>query len=273
MKEIELAVVGDIAWNHDIAPIGEKTSLGGAAYYSTVGASYFSQNIGTVARVGSDFDLSLLDHRWVDIEGIKIIPGGKTCRFVAIQHPDNTRVFEAKRGVAGIVETNIFPDRYFSAQFIHLSTQLPQHALIWLDFLVNHNGVSVDSFEPFVEKFTKLTREMFRRANIIFTNEAEWTAIRNFGEEFTEKPLIIRRGKNGAVYKHKNEVITIPAPQVNAVETSGAGDILAGAFLAQRAKGVSIKEALLNAVNLASLSVTDFGVDHIFKKEHHHTRH
>lgn len=269
MKEIELAIVGDIAWNHDITPAGQKISAGGAAYYSAVGASHFSENIGTVARVGNDFDLDLLKRKGIDIEGITIIPGGKTCRFVATQHANNTRNFEAERGVAGIVETNIFPNRYLSAQFIHLSTQLPEHTLIWLDFLVGHGKVSVDSFEPFVENFPELTREMFRRANIIFTNEAEWKVVRQFGEEFNEKPLIIKRGKDGAVYVHGNQNIAVPAPQVKAVEVSGAGDILAGAFLAQRAKGVSIEKALLNAVNLASLSVTEFGVEHISKSVPH----
>jgi len=266
MSRVELAIVGDIAWNHNITQAGQKISPGGAVYLSAVGASHFSDSIGTVARIGEDFDLDFLRRRGVDIEGIKIIPGGKTCRFVATQHPDNTRDVEAERGVAEILESNIFPDRYFLAQFIHLATQLPEHALIWLNFLTHHNNVSVDSFEPFVERFPELTREMFRRANIIFTNEAEWAVLQRFGDSFRDKPLIIKRGKDGAVYTHRNEIVTIPAPHVNAVEASGAGDILAGAFLAQRAKGVSVEEALLNAVNLASLSVTEFGVEHILSK-------
>ncbi len=266
MKEIGLAIVGDIAWNHNITPTGQKISPGGAVYLSAIGASHFSENVGTVARVGDDFDLTLLKRRGIDIEGIKVIPGGKTCHFVAIQHEDNTREIQVERGVAGIVETNIFPNRYLSAQYIHLSTQLPEHALIWLNFLDNHDNISVDSFEPFVESFPELTREMFRRANMIFANETEWSAIQQFGEEFEDKPLIIKRGKNGAVYRFRNETITIPAPQVNAVEVSGAGDVLAGAFLAQRAKGVILETALLNAVNLASLSVAKFGVEHIQSK-------
>lgn len=267
MKEIDLAIAGDIAWNKDITPHGQYTSPGGAAYYSAVGASHFSEAVGVVARIGKDFDLSLLQKRHIDIEGVMVVPGEETCRFVLTQHSDNTRDFEAVRGAAGIVQTDIFPDRYLSARFIHLPTQLPEHSLVWLDFLSHHNSISVDSFEAFARQWPELTREMFRRANIIFTNEAELRTLQWFGKEFSEKPTIIKRGKNGAIYKNGDESIIISAPHVTAIENTGAGDILAGAFLVQRAQGVPIEKALRNAVNLASLSVQAFGAEHIPPKE------
>lgn len=267
MTEIDLAIVGDIAWNKDITPQNQHISPGGAAYYSAIGASRFSQALGVVGRIGEDFDLSLLQKREIDVEGVRVFPGQETCRFVLTQHSDNTRDFEAIRGVAGIVQTDIFPDRYLSARYIHLPTQLPEHSITWLDFLSHHNGVSVDSFETFVRQWPELTREMFRRANIIFTNESEWEILQWFGEEFSEKPTIIKRGKNGAIYRNGDESIIIPAPHVTAIETTGAGDVLAGAFLAQRAQGIPVEKALENAVNLASLSVQAFGVEHIPPKE------
>lgn len=267
MSAIELAIIGDIAWNHDITPFGQRTSPGGAAYYSSVGAARFSENVGVVARVGEDFDLSFLTRRKIDIKGIRVVAGEPTCRFILTQHADNTRGFEAIRGVAGIVQTNFFPDRYLMARYIHLPTQLPQHSLTWLDFLDGHQGVSVDSFEAFVRQWPDLTREMFRRANMIFTNEEEWKTLSMFGVEFKEKPIIIKRGKDGITYKNGSETITIAAPSVTTVETTGAGDIFAGAFLAQRAKDIPLTIALKNAVKTASLSVSEFGVEHVPTKE------
>ncbi|OGE35415.1 hypothetical protein A3H83_00530 [Candidatus Roizmanbacteria bacterium RIFCSPLOWO2_02_FULL_39_8] len=267
MREIDLAIVGDIAWNKDITPQGQRTSPGGAAYYSAAGASHFSEKVGVVGRIGEDFDLSLLQKRHIDVEGVIVVPEEETCRFVLTQYLDNTRDFEAIRGVAGIVQTDIFPDRYLSARFIHLPTQLPEHSITWLDFLSHHNGISVDSFEEFTRQWPELTKEMFRRANIIFTNEEEWKTLSMFGVEFAEKPIIIKRGKGGATYKNGSESITISAPSVTAIETTGAGDVLAGAFLAQRVQDVPIGSALENAVNLASLSVQAFGIEHIPPKE------
>ena len=53
------------------------------------------------------------------------------------------------------------------------------------------------------------------------------------------------------------------APSVEVVDTSGAGDTLAGVFLAEKAKGISDEKALEDGVNTASKTVTDFGVEHI----------
>jgi len=241
MKELHVAVVGDIAWNHDVTPTDDKLSIGGAAYYSSVGAAYFSNQVGVIARIGGDFEPSVLKDKGIDIQGLKILPNEKTCRFELVQYTDGNRDFEAFEGVASIVDVSI----------------------IWLDALSQYKNISVDSFELYVKQFPDLTRFMFKRANMIFTNENEWQTMKGFGDNFADKPMIIKRGKNGAVYKHFDKEISIPAPQVTAVDFSGAGDVLAGAFLALRAQDVPIEIALRKAVNLASYSVTKFGVEHI----------
>ncbi|MPN42374.1 hypothetical protein SDC9_189931 [bioreactor metagenome] len=104
---------------------------------------------------------------------------------------------------------------------------------------------------------------MFRRTNLIFTNESEWEIMKKFGDDFSEKEMIIKRGEKGAIYKYKNQVLTVPAPRVEAVDFSGAGDVLAGSFLVLRAKKVPIEKALKKAVDTASYSITDFGVEHL----------
>ena len=150
-----------------------------------------------------------------------------------------------------------------SAKFIHLPTQLPDHALTWLDVLAGHPPVSVDSFEEFVIQSPELTRQMFRRASLIFANEVEYEIVRQLGDIAFDAPIVLKKGKDGAAYIHGKEVIIIPAPAVVPVDTTGAGDVLAGAFLAQRARGFSVETALELAVRTASLSVTEFGVEHI----------
>ena len=271
MKELDVAIIGDIAWNQDITTSGNKVSPGGSAYYSAVGAARFSEKIGIVAKIGSDFDTALLTEKGIDIEGVRVIDGGTTCRFVITQHPDNTREFSAQRGVAGVVETEIFPDTYLSAKFIHLPTQLPEHALTWLDVLASHSHVSVDSFEEFVKEFPELTRQMFRKASLIFANETEFEIVRELGETSFDAPIVLKRGKDGASYIHGKEMIMVPAPMTEPIDTTGAGDVLAGAFLALRAQGVSIETALEQAVKTASLSVTSFGVEHIVTGKRMHT--
>jgi len=79
-----------------------------------------------------------------------------------------------------------------------------------------------------------------------------------FKEEFLEK-LIITLGKKGAVYHEKGRKIEIPAPQVDAADTTGAGDTFNGALAHFLSEGLSLGEACRYAVHAASLSVTKPG--------------
>lgn len=115
-----------------------------------------------------------------------------------------------------------------------------------------------------------MTKEMFRKAALIFTNEDEYQTLMQLGQEAFSSPVILKKGKHGAVYIHKHDTIVVPAHAVDPVDTTGAGDVLAGAFLAQRAQGRSIEASLQHAVDLASQSVTAFGVEHMrtIRREH-----
>lgn len=262
VKEVQVAFVGDIALNEDRTPHGSEVSPGGAAYYSMVGAAAFNPDVGVVAKIGKDFDPQLVKRRNVDTAGIHQVDG-ETCRFILTQHADNTRDFSAERGVAEEVDIQIFPDDYWNAQFIHLPTQLPEHALQWLDYLEGHGNISVDPFEAFVEQYPELTRYMLEDADFIFINEEEYAKLRPSTQALEDRPVVLKMGAKGAMYISPQETYTFPAPKVQALETTGAGDILAGAFLAQLASSIAIPTALENAIQLASLSVTQFGVEHI----------
>ncbi|MFH2022117.1 MAG: PfkB family carbohydrate kinase [Patescibacteria group bacterium] len=264
--ENKVILIGDIAFNEDITPAGSKVSPGGGAYYSMVGATHFSEAVGVVATIGADFDYQTLSRRKANLQGVKI-KSGNTCRFVVTQYPDNSRDFSAKRGVAEQIDTTIFPSNYRDAKFIHLPSQLPEHALIWLSYLKGHSGLTVDAFKTFVIAFPELTRKMFDEASLIFLNEEEYRALNGSTPVLNEKPVILKLGERGAIYQSRTETYVVPAPRVNVLETTGAGDVLAGAFLAQLAEGVPIPLALETAVSLASRSVTEFGVEHLPTKE------
>lgn len=71
--------------------------------------------------------------------------------------------------------------------------------------------------------------------------------------------LIVTLGSKGAAFVSNNEVIKIEAPEVNAVDTTGAGDAFVGAFSAGIAKKLSTEEAIKLGVSIASQSVTKEG--------------
>jgi len=74
-----------------------------------------------------------------------------------------------------------------------------------------------------------------------------------------ETELIVTSGAVGAAVLAAGEWSAVTAPAVEVVDAAGAGDALAGCYLAERVRGSSPAEALHIAVCAASLSCTRWG--------------
>ncbi|MGL4388884.1 MAG: ribokinase [Brevinema sp.] len=73
------------------------------------------------------------------------------------------------------------------------------------------------------------------------------------------KNIITTAGIRGAFFLNGKDIIHIPAPKMNAIDTTGAGDSFCGAFAAYLARGFSDEESLKRAIWAASISVTRIG--------------
>lgn len=72
---------------------------------------------------------------------------------------------------------------------------------------------------------------------------------------------LLTRGAQGATVITAGEEIAIPAPRVEVVDTIGAGDAFAGAFLAARRDGADATEAATFAARVAAITCTRAGAD------------
>lgn len=266
-KEIQVAVIGDLAFDTKKKGNTTVTSIGGGAYGCCVGASKFTDGVGVVSQVGNDFDLSILRRRGIDTSGIKTDLIKKTTHFQLTVNENGEREVVTVADFVDNVDTGIFPKSYFSSLFIHLSTSHPEKNLTWIGFLNserrNTTVISTDVFELYARLFPQATLKLLSSVDLIFINEEEQKILSQFGEVSNKTAYILKRGEKGASYVERERIIDIPAPVVNVVDTTGAGDILAGAFLALRSQGVNIVTALEKAVNLASYSVTEYGLEHV----------
>ena len=75
----------------------------------------------------------------------------------------------------------------------------------------------------------------------------------------TPREVVVTAGANGAAVATGGEVHDVPAPAVEAVDAAGAGDALAGAYLAARSRGDEPEVALRRGVAAAALSCRAFG--------------
>lgn len=275
-KSVSLAIGGNFAIQKTITPESSRETLNGAAYYAVVGASLFSLQgtIGVWTRIGKpergeDRHISSLNSRGIDTRGVVEVTGGKTPVFVFTYDKKGTRTFQAEMGLAASVDLSIFPAAYESARHIHFATNDPSHYLQWIKELrprIPKANFSIDLFEEYVRTKSQETVIAIQESGLVFLNKEEYDALSPEGQTIlTQTPYVLKNGAAGAAYIDEQKGIRYRAfaPKISAVDTTGAGDILAGAFLAQRVKGEAIPVSLQNAVNTASESVTKFGVEHL----------
>jgi ribokinase len=88
----------------------------------------------------------------------------------------------------------------------------------------------------------------------LLTGEAEPLAAARALRAWTQAPVIVTLGAAGALLLDDGEPAHIPAPPVDVVDTTGAGDCLAAALAAELAAGRPLRDAAALAVRAASLS-------------------
>jgi len=72
--------------------------------------------------------------------------------------------------------------------------------------------------------------------------------------------VIVTLGRQGAVLVTGGQTRLLAPPPVTAIDTTGAGDVFSGGFMAALSQGKSIEEAVVFANYAAALSVTRLGV-------------
>jgi sugar/nucleoside kinase (ribokinase family) len=263
-SSIDLVLVGHVGWATNENVHGTGVSLGGSGYAAALAASeVLAGGIGLVAQVGADLDLRALRRPGLDLSGLAVLPG-ESARFSISRHGDEPRVFRSELGVAATPRFDTFPEPYLQARHVHLGTMPPGQQIAWLDFLHNRGfraPISVDTFEYFVRTQQNASRKACDLADLIFINEAEYRGLYR-DNDVPKAPTILKHGPRGADYISDGmpqSASAVAVPQV--VDDTGAGEILAGVYLALRAHGLAEVRALGYAVRAASSSVTEFGVD------------
>ena len=96
----------------------------------------------------------------------------------------------------------------------------------------------------------KNAEKFFEQADYITPNEAEYEKL-----EFETDATVIKTSSEGA----EVEGYQVEAPEVDPVDTTGAGDVFNGYLAAGLSQGLDVEEAMEDAVYAASLSVTEQG--------------
>ncbi|NDB08277.1 MAG: ribokinase [Actinobacteria bacterium] len=119
--------------------------------------------------------------------------------------------------------------------------------------------------------FAPLTSDLLANSDWIIPNETEFAGLDESGRAPDSDSvildlarslgckLVVTLGAKGAAFVENGEVVRIPAPSVNAIDTTGAGDAFVGAFAVGLGLGYEPAKAVKLGCASASLSVTRKG--------------
>ena len=274
-----LGTVGEGLVELGLEPAPERAltlGFGGDAANAAVMAARMGAGARIAGRVGDD----ALGHRlrafWissgVDVDHVLVDPHAPTGIYVNERGAEGLQRFDYhRRGSAGSqlalgdIESSFLDDLgvlHLTGITLAVSASSREAALdlaerarargIRIALAVNHR--------PALGGDVAALRDAAQLADVVFVSEEEADTVFGSSEasslagELRTDELVLTRGDRGAVLVSAGELFDVPAPAVASVDPAGAGDALAGAFLAARLAGESPPRALRLGVTAAALS-------------------
>jgi len=255
---------------------------GGSAANTIIGTSQFGGKCYYACKVANDkfghFYLEDLRKNGVDTNLTDATaPEGITGKCLVMVTDDADRTMNTFLGITSnfsnteIDERALKDSQYLYIEGYLVTSETGLAAMKHAKKIAEENGVKValTFSDPSMVKYFKTQMEEVVGASVdlLFCNEEEAmlftgkTNILHAREELKKaaKKFAITQGKNGAMIFDGDTFIDIEPYKVNAVDTVGAGDMFAGAFLYGITHGHSIAEAGKMASLASSKVVSQYG--------------
>lgn len=261
----------------DGAPINR--CAGGSAANTVIGVADFGGRSAYCGKVGSDSlgDFCLKDMRALGV-GIEVTPAdGATGTCVVLITEDAQRTMLTCLGVsAGLTPDDIDENELRQAKYLYVEgylfagEQTRAAALRAIELAVKHGvKVAFTVSDPFLigrhrEEFWKLIEGP---VDLLFCNLEEARSLTNLVDPIEcahvihqhARNVALTLGPNGSILMHEGQAIPIEAVSVNAVDTTGAGDMYAAGILYGITNGLSWKQSGRLASHAAARVVAQLG--------------
>lgn len=256
-------------------------SSGGSAANTMIAASYMGCNNFYTCKVAQDEDgarfLQGLKDAKLNFNTNEQQLSGVTGKCLVLVTPDAERTMNTCLGISESLSTgNLHLDTVADSRFLYLEGYLAtsdtgKAAAIKLRETAEQTDTAICmtlSDPGIVEYFKPGLEEMLgQQADILFCNLDEalkWTGASTTDEALerlkqSAKRFAVTLGSQGAMLFDGDTMVMVAAPQVEAIDTNGAGDAFAGGFLAALSKGKSYEEAGEFGCLVASQVVSQMG--------------
>ncbi len=121
---------------------------------------------------------------------------------------------------------------------------------------VNNEVIELCKYVNFII-CNKSTAEALSNILIDFNNSTTLVNVYNkLRQKFSKAEVIVTLGERGSMYAINGQVKIMPVVKTNIVDTNGAGDVYAGAFIYAMGRNFGLEKAIAYATIAASLSTT-----------------
>lgn len=266
--------------NHLDAFDGKKAS-GGSAANTIIAVSYFGGKTFYSCKVASDelgdFYVHDLQAAGVDSNVGDGRKDGITGKCLVLVTPDAERTMNTFLGITETFSVDeLHLDALLDSEYLYIEGYLVtsptgRHAAIEARKIARENGIktALTFSDPAMVEFFRdgLVEMLGDGVDLLFCNEHEamsWADTDDLNQAMESLKSIARtfaitRGSEGAVLFDGKQLIEISPHDIKAVDSNGAGDMFAGAFI----YGISHGHSFYEAGNIASLAaakvVSQFG--------------
>ena len=268
---VDVVVIGNVCFDEGCFLREDGSSdihrtLGGAGYFSSVGASLFAKT-GVIAKVGEDYNLKNFNKfSNININGIQKVEGEETTVFRTIFHSLDGK----NRTISGDVPKNLLLSgedilkEYSGAKIFHIATNEPeiQIELIKKIRAISNAKISIDTIKYYADN--PFTKQAFDLADIAIIEDDFYNLM-----DSDAPTKIIKHGKFGVDLVDGDKITEFKNKEIvkNVTDKTGAGDIFAGSLVGMLSKGKDIKKAIPVAMKTATESIKDYGVEHLVTRE------
>jgi sugar/nucleoside kinase (ribokinase family) len=259
-----LGVIGNISRDQAIYPDGHSVELlGGAALYVALAAARAGLPSAPIAVIGSDLGWIRDDVRLVatDLSCVEVA-SGRSCSF-RLAYDENAHLTgtDSSFGVATQLTRHVL---YVLGrhQSYHVCCRRPLDVAVVLGRLAGAGTpFSIDFHLASAAVNVPAADAAIAHARAVFVNTAEYAALRRVTDPERLRRVVISDGPRPVIIVRYGQVVaSVLPPEANVIEVTGAGDTLAGTFLAARARGLGDQAALEAAVSAATEAVCDPGL-------------
>ncbi|HTA81650.1 MAG TPA: PfkB family carbohydrate kinase [Bacteroidia bacterium] len=283
---MSLLIVGTVAFDSIKTPFGKiDKTVGGAATYIGLSASYFTKKSGIVSVIGDDFPeetMKEFNRRGIDTTGVEVVKGGKSFYWSGSYHTDMNTRDTLVTDLNVLADFNpVVPENYKNADFLMLGNLTPIiQQKVMKQMTKRPKLIVMDTMNFWMEIMPKELAETIAMVDVLTINDAEARQlsgeyslvkaaqkILNMGPKF----LIIKKGEHGALLFNREQVFFAPAlPLEDVFDPTGAGDSFAGGFIGflDKSKDVSfdnMKRAIIFGSAIASFCVEKFGIERLLE--------